>query len=117
MNQGAGNGNALLLPAGKFGGFVLHTVSQTDRFKRSGSPITALGSDAGVAHGQFYICQRGLARKKIETLEDKTNLAVANTGELIIVEFGNRLQEEGMERRKAVIEAAVLRLRPILTPP
>ncbi len=33
---------------------------------------------------------------------------------ILIVEFGNRLQEEGMERRKAVVEAAVLRLRPIL---
>lgn len=33
---------------------------------------------------------------------------------ILIVEFGNRLQDEGMDRRKAVIEAAVLRLRPIL---
>ena len=33
---------------------------------------------------------------------------------ILIVEFGNRLQEDGMERRKAVVEAAVLRLRPIL---
>jgi multidrug efflux pump len=32
----------------------------------------------------------------------------------LIVEFGNRLQEEGRERRDAVIEASVLRLRPIL---
>jgi multidrug efflux pump len=33
---------------------------------------------------------------------------------ILIVEFGNRLQKEGMDRRAAVIEAAVLRLRPIL---
>jgi multidrug efflux pump len=33
---------------------------------------------------------------------------------ILIVEFGNRLQEQGKERREAVIEASVLRLRPIL---
>lgn len=33
---------------------------------------------------------------------------------ILIVDFGNRLQEEGRERSDAVIEAAVLRLRPIL---
>ena len=33
---------------------------------------------------------------------------------ILIVEFGNRLQEGGLDRRKAVVEAAVLRLRPIL---
>ncbi len=33
---------------------------------------------------------------------------------ILIVEFGNRLQEQGHERSKAVVDAAVLRLRPIL---
>ena len=33
---------------------------------------------------------------------------------ILIVEFANRLQREGMPLREAVIEAAVLRLRPIL---
>jgi multidrug efflux pump len=33
---------------------------------------------------------------------------------ILIVDFANRLQEEGLERRAAVIEAATLRLRPIL---
>jgi len=33
---------------------------------------------------------------------------------ILIVEFGNRLQEEGKDRRAAVVDAAVLRLRPIL---
>jgi multidrug efflux pump len=33
---------------------------------------------------------------------------------ILIVDFGNRLQEEGADRDKAVVEASVLRLRPIL---
>jgi multidrug efflux pump len=33
---------------------------------------------------------------------------------ILIVEFGNRLQEKGLERSAAVVDAAVLRLRPIL---
>ncbi|KUO68117.1 MAG: multidrug transporter AcrB [Alphaproteobacteria bacterium BRH_c36] len=33
---------------------------------------------------------------------------------ILIVEFANKLQEEGMKSHEAVIEAAVLRLRPIL---
>ena len=33
---------------------------------------------------------------------------------ILIVEFTNRLQDEGRERRSAIIEAAALRLRPIL---
>ena len=33
---------------------------------------------------------------------------------ILIVEFGNRLQEKGVERSAAVVDAAVLRLRPIL---
>ncbi len=33
---------------------------------------------------------------------------------ILIVDFANRLQDEGMSRAKAVIEAAALRLRPIL---
>jgi multidrug efflux pump len=33
---------------------------------------------------------------------------------ILIVEFGNRMQEKGLDRSAAVIDAAVLRLRPIL---
>jgi multidrug efflux pump len=33
---------------------------------------------------------------------------------ILIVEFGNRLQEQGRDRSAAVVDAAVLRLRPIL---
>ncbi len=33
---------------------------------------------------------------------------------ILIVEFGNRLQDKGSDRRTAVVDAAVLRLRPIL---
>jgi multidrug efflux pump len=33
---------------------------------------------------------------------------------ILIVEFGNRLQEEGKDRLEAVIDASVMRLRPIL---
>lgn len=33
---------------------------------------------------------------------------------ILIVEFTNQLQEQGRERREAIIEAATLRLRPIL---
>jgi multidrug efflux pump len=33
---------------------------------------------------------------------------------ILIVDFTNRLQEEGMARGEAIVEAAVLRLRPIL---
>ena len=33
---------------------------------------------------------------------------------ILIVDFTNRLQEEGMARAEAIVEAAVLRLRPIL---
>ncbi|MDX2307238.1 MAG: efflux RND transporter permease subunit [Hyphomicrobium sp.] len=33
---------------------------------------------------------------------------------ILIVEFANQRQEEGLDRRSAVVEAAVLRLRPIL---
>ncbi len=33
---------------------------------------------------------------------------------ILIVEFGNRLQDKGSDRRTAVVNAAVLRLRPIL---
>ena len=33
---------------------------------------------------------------------------------ILIVDFANRLQEEGKSRGEAIVEAAVLRLRPIL---
>jgi multidrug efflux pump len=33
---------------------------------------------------------------------------------ILIVDFANKLQEDGLERRQAAIEAAALRLRPIL---
>ncbi|MEM8537146.1 MAG: efflux RND transporter permease subunit, partial [Pseudomonadota bacterium] len=38
---------------------------------------------------------------------------VAKNG-ILIVEFANQLRSEGLERREAVIRAAVLRLRPIV---
>jgi multidrug efflux pump len=33
---------------------------------------------------------------------------------ILLVEFGNQMQEQGMRRKEAIIEAAAMRLRPIL---
>jgi len=43
-----------------------------------------------------------------------TLIGVISKHGILIVEFANRLQEEGMSKREAIEEAASVRLRPIL---
>ncbi|HAN27010.1 MAG TPA: multidrug efflux protein, partial [Haliea salexigens] len=43
-----------------------------------------------------------------------TLIGVISKHGILIVEFANRLQEEGMKKREAIEEAASVRLRPVL---
>ena len=58
-----------------------------------------------VEQGQLHIFQGGSAREKIETLKNKTELAIANVGQLVAIESGNVEAIEQVTAARRPIEA------------
>ena len=94
MDHGAGDGDALLLAAGKLARVVLAPASEAHQIKHgprrtarpgAGNPIEQEG-DAGV----FYQVQGG---DEIELLKDKTDVATAEVGDLAPAHFGKFLPQ------------------------
>ncbi len=83
----AGDRDALLLAAGELGGEVVQAVGHAHRRQRPFGAAAALGAvQAGVGERQFDVGERGGAGDEVEGLEDEAELAVAQVGELVLVE-------------------------------
>ena len=64
VGHGSGNGDALLLSAGKLVGHVIHAVAHLYHFQQFLGACSALGQrDVGVEHGQFDVFERGIRLK------------------------------------------------------
>src|SRR5882724_2060469 len=61
-------------------------IRQSYEFERViGSLHTLLAADASIESRQLDILQRGCARKQVEPLKDKSNLAVADGRQLLLI--------------------------------
>ena len=90
VGERAGDGDALLLAAGKLVRLVVGAVGQADRVQRLQGPLALARSGqalAGVEHRQFDILQRGGAGQQVEALEDEADLLVADVGQFVAAEL------------------------------
>ena len=79
----AGDGDPLLLPAGKLLGQVVHPFFQAHQFERSHHVVASFpGVEMGKKQRQFNILKRGEHRDQVERLEDVPDVLVAPVGGL-----------------------------------
>lgn len=72
VGQGAGDGHALLLPAGQFVGFVSHAVRQPHLRQQVPGPFVPVG-DRRINHGKQDVVQGAGTGQEIEHLENESN--------------------------------------------
>jgi hypothetical protein len=83
----------------------MNPITQTNIDKDLGGAILArLRFDACVDEWQFDVPQTGRAREQIECLKNKTNLAIPNCREFVIVHLGNVLAVKLISARRRRIE-------------
>ncbi|MCR9113591.1 MAG: efflux RND transporter permease subunit [Rhodobacteraceae bacterium] len=78
-------------------------------------PVTImLTVPAGMAGAIYAMALGGLSLNVYSQIGIILLVGLVAKNGILIVEFANQLRDEGMKRREAVIQAAVLRLRPIV---
>ena len=78
VDEGAGDGDALHLAAGKLAGLFVHVLAKPDALERlDGALRRSARYDAGKREGQLDVCQNGLVRDKVVGLEHEADAVVA----------------------------------------
>src|SRR5205085_2358017 len=107
VDQGARDRDALALAARQLVRLVEQTVAQADVAQTLRRPLFArLGIDPRVNQRQLHVPQTGGAREKIEGLENKSDLAVPDRSQLVIIHRGNILAVEFVTARARRIKTA-----------
>jgi len=85
----------------------MHPIAQSDIFQSLPGPFPAfVRGHPGVNQRQFHVMQRIRARQQIESLEDKTNLAIANRRQFVVGHRRDILPVELVAPGRRRIEAA-----------
>ena len=86
IDQGAGDGDALLLAAGELAGRIAFAVAETEQLQRGARPFGAYGATlrprGGVVERQTDILKRASASQQVEALEHEAEALAADTGEI-----------------------------------
>ncbi len=94
IDERAGDGDALLFAARKFGGAMAEAMGEADTFEGFADAGGTLGAiDLGEAKREFDIFLEGHARKEIEGLEDHADGGAAIAGKIEGGERGDVLTE------------------------
>ncbi len=94
IDEGAGDGDALLFAAGKLRGAMAEAVGEADAFEGFADARGTLGAiDFGEAEGEFDIFLESHARQEVERLEDHADRVTAIPGEFERRERGDVLAE------------------------
>ena len=86
IHQGPGNGNALLLAAGKLRRLVIEALAKADAFQEFDGPaaFVAIRPRLGrIDQRHPHLLDGRAARQQIEALEDEADVAVADLGSLV----------------------------------
>ena len=95
VDQGSRHRHSLTLAARKLVGLMLDPVPEADPFKGFEGHFPSFGGGyPGVDQGQLHVGQGGGPTEEVEGLEDKADFAVADMGELGVVETGNGVTVE-----------------------
>ncbi len=105
IDKGPGDGHTLLLAAGKLIGSVQRSIHKADQVKHCHGLLTSFaGRDTAVDQRQLDILDSTLPFEKIETLEDKAELAIAQVSELRLVEPANVLPIQAIRAARGPIQ-------------
>ncbi len=94
VDEGAGDGDALLLAAGEFVGAVVEALAEADLFEeflRAGGFVVDF---VAVDEWEGDVVDGGGAAQEVELLEDEADGFGADVGELVVVEPGDVFVEE-----------------------
>ena len=90
VDQGAGNGNALLLPTRQFGGLVVQPIPQPYQFQQPLRPPLPFGSiHAGKNQGELDVLDGGHSGNQVKALENKANFVLAKFGKLVFIKLAD----------------------------
>ena len=109
VDQGAGDGDALLLSAGKLAGMMVTPVAQADLLQRlegALSAFTVRNDGQVVKHRQLDILQGAGARQEIEALKHEAKFLVAEHGQLFAVKPGHANAIEHIVSAGGLVEAS-----------
>src|SRR5690606_2697719 len=107
VDEGAGDGDALALPAGELVRLVVHPVSEADAHERLGGALAALAlALPGVDQRELDVLEAVDARQQVERLEDEPDLAVAHRGEVVVRERRDVAVVEDVAAGGGDVEAA-----------
>ena len=107
VDEGAGDGNALLLAAGKFEGFVVEAILQADASGQlRGDLATLLFGPILVIEGDFDILEDGQLLDKIVGLENEPEPSAAHGGKGVVLHLRDVLAPKQVTARGRPIETA-----------
>ena len=107
IDQGAGNGDALALSAGKLIGLVVHAFAQIDGGKRGLGALNAfVRGRAAIDQGQLHVVQSRGAREQIERLKYEADFFIADAREFVVIEFADQIAVEPVTALGRRVEAA-----------
>ena len=107
IDEGAGDGDALALSAGELVWLVHHAGAEVDGFKDRLGACGAFGCGGAIVdERQLDVVKGGGAGEEVEGLEDEAYLLVADTGEFVVVEFGDVVSVEPVLALGGRVEAS-----------
>ena len=110
VDQGAGDGDPLRLPAGEFLRLMVDAVPQADRLQRGDGFLALFGlaevQVAVVEHGQHHVFDGGGAGQQVVTLEDEPDFAVTDDRQLVLVQIADILPVQEVAPGGRAVEAA-----------
>ncbi len=109
VHQRAGDGDALLLAAGKLAGMMVEPVAEADAFQRLDRALAAFAQGnkrMRVEHRQLDVFQRRRAGQQIETLENEAEFLVSQFRQFLAVQPGDRHAVEQIISACRLVKAA-----------
>src|SRR5437016_10033757 len=107
VHEGAGDRDALALPARQLVGPVVHPVAQPDAGERPGGLLAPLARRLPrVDQRQLHVVERRRTRQQVEGLEDESDLLVADAGQLVIGQIAHLLPVQPVFARRGCVQAA-----------
>ena len=107
VDDGPGNGHPLLLTATQLVGTVVEALPEAHPHQGLLSPLALKGAgNTGIHHGQHHVLQSRQLPQEVKLLEDKAQLPVAQTRQLVVVEAPGAVILQPVLSTAGLIQAA-----------
>ena len=107
VHEGAGNGYALLLPAGELPGLVRQALAQPQALQQAGRSRAARSrAQARVDGGNFHVVLRRQARQQLVALKDKAEMLAAQARQFIRLHGARFAAQHLVAAARRLVQAA-----------